>query len=204
MGKDEIVISNRVHVLSLQIGPSNCSDGNVQLVGGENEREGRVEICYNGVWGTVCADNGWDEVDANVVCLQLGFSDQRALSTNDGRFGDGEGPILLENVKCSEGQSTLSQCVNSMFTGALHRCEHTAGVICMDEFIIPRMVYVTTTNMSRDSTYKSHDTTSTVSDSSVITIVGTVGALFFIVTVIAIIAMVLIAMLRLRKTKANR
>ena len=158
----------------------------------------------------MCADNGWDEGDANVVCQQLSFSDQRALPTIDSRFGDGEGPILLENVNCSEGQSTLSQCVNSMFTGALHHCKHTAGVICMGEFMtstrteqIPRTVYVTTTNMSHDSTYKSHDTTSIASDSSVIAIVGTVGALF-IMTVIAVIAMVLIAMLRLRKTKANR
>ena len=41
-------------------------------MGGENELEGRVEICYNGVWGTVC-NNGWDEVDATVVCKQFGF-----------------------------------------------------------------------------------------------------------------------------------
>ena len=41
-------------------------------MGGENELEGRVEICYNGVWGTVC-DNGWDEGDVTVVCNQLGF-----------------------------------------------------------------------------------------------------------------------------------
>ena len=41
-------------------------------MGEENELEGRVEICYNRIWGMVCS-NGWDEVDATVVCKQLGF-----------------------------------------------------------------------------------------------------------------------------------
>ena len=54
-------------------GTSSCNDGDVQLVGGNTRREGRVEICYNGVWGAVCAD-GWNEVNANIVCVQLGYS----------------------------------------------------------------------------------------------------------------------------------
>ena len=48
-----------------------CNDGEVRLVGGVSEREGRVEMCYNGVWGAVCANNGWDEGAANIVCSQL-------------------------------------------------------------------------------------------------------------------------------------
>ena len=50
-----------------------CSESEVQLVDGRTEKDGRVEICLNGIWGSVCDDN-WDERDATVVCRQLGFN----------------------------------------------------------------------------------------------------------------------------------
>ena len=58
-----------------------CQSGDVRLKAGTSSNEGRVEVCYNCVWGTVC-DSGWDDKDAQVVCRQLGFSGQGEPNTS--------------------------------------------------------------------------------------------------------------------------
>ena len=62
------------HVLLSTVGAPCSSPGNIRLVGGVDQFQGRVEVCTNAsVYSTVCSE-GWDNLDAQVVCSQLGFN----------------------------------------------------------------------------------------------------------------------------------
>ena len=58
-----------------------CETGDIRLVQGSTQYNGQVEVCVNRGWGTICA-TGWDNVDAAVVCQQLGFSDRSELKAS--------------------------------------------------------------------------------------------------------------------------
>ena len=52
--------------------PANCTTGGVRLVGGETELEGRVEVCVNNAWGTVC-DSTFSMDESAIICNQTGL-----------------------------------------------------------------------------------------------------------------------------------
>ena len=102
----------------------------VRLIGGGNKtHQGRVEVLFNGTWGTVC-NNGWNLMDANVVCRELGF--QGAMNAvNSAAFGRGQGKIWLDNVQCAGDESSLVYCNHSGWGKS--DCSHSedAGVVCI-------------------------------------------------------------------------
>ena len=62
----------------------NSDEDEIRLVGGGDMYEGRVEVCIQDVWGTVC-DDYWGKEEADVVCSQLGLSNTSKLTVVDER-----------------------------------------------------------------------------------------------------------------------
>ena len=54
--------------------PGNCEEGAIRLADGIIDQEGRVEVCHDGVWSSIC-DSGWDRTDAYIICQQLGYAE---------------------------------------------------------------------------------------------------------------------------------
>ena len=79
----------------------------IRLRGGQNYKEGRLELYINGQWGTVC-DDSWDIRDTQVACRQLGFMG----SKRHWSFGGGAGRIWLDNVNCNGAETNLLCCAH--------------------------------------------------------------------------------------------
>ncbi|XP_068521740.1 scavenger receptor cysteine-rich type 1 protein M130-like [Anas acuta] len=111
-------------------------DRRVRLVDGAGRCAGRVEIYYQGRWGTIC-DDAWDLADAAVVCRQLGCGGALEAA-GSARFGEGSGQIWLDGVNCSGAEAALWDCPAEAW--GQHDCGHKedVGVIC-SEFMALRL-----------------------------------------------------------------
>ena len=100
-----------------------------RLVDGSYSNNGRIEVLYNGIWGTVCGDF-WSTEDAKVACRQLGLPYSEAQALGEGLFGQGVGQIWLDDVQCFGNESKLEECRHAGW--GVHDCSHRddAGVFC--------------------------------------------------------------------------
>ena len=109
---------------------------------GLNEREGRVEVCLEGQWGSIC-DNNWTTSDAAVICRQIGqyrsstllyrrqsdtliysLIHAGAVALTGAYFGQGTVSVLFDSLTCNGNETDLLQCG---ITGG-SSCTHSADV----------------------------------------------------------------------------
>ena len=106
-----------------------CIDGGIRLQGGTID-SGRVEVCFNNTWGTVC-DDGWDAADAQVACRQLGYlPTAKAQILTGPDVPDGTGLIWLDQVNCVGIEISLFDCNHNDFGDQDCTHDNDAGVTC--------------------------------------------------------------------------
>ncbi|XP_016973149.1 uncharacterized protein LOC108040261 isoform X2 [Drosophila rhopaloa] len=94
-----------------------------RLEGGRGSNEGRLEVKYHGVWGSVC-DDDFNQKSAQVACNSMGFYGPAKIEKNI--FGIGNGPIWLDQVMCFGNETSLENC--NHWNWGEHNCNHTEDV----------------------------------------------------------------------------
>ncbi|KAK3690830.1 hypothetical protein RRG08_021530 [Elysia crispata] len=120
----------------------NCDNFKIELVNGATPWEGRVQVTVAGLSGSVC-DDQWDNHDAEVVCRTLGMI-YGGVAKRGAAFGQGSGPVWMDNVQCMGDEESLVKCPNSGL--GMHDCDHSkdAGVQCFTSLQTTEAVQLST------------------------------------------------------------
>ena len=114
-----------------------CSkEASMRLVNGPTVHCGRVEVCHDGVWGTVC-DDRFGRYDADVVCRTIGRYEEHKSIHPRAYFGEGEDPIWLDNANCAASFRHITQCTPLRW--GIHNCKHDEDVgVCCKRLAAPK------------------------------------------------------------------
>ncbi|MGH0132861.1 UNVERIFIED_CONTAM: hypothetical protein FKN15_050909, partial [Acipenser sinensis] len=108
-----------------------CSEfKDLRLVSAEFDCAGRLEIFYNGTWGSVCS-NKMSSTTVNMICQQLGCGGNGTLQYTN-QFGAGSGPKWLDEVDCHGFESVLWQCPSLPWGQNTCQDSEVAGIECLE------------------------------------------------------------------------
>ncbi|KAL9984307.1 hypothetical protein ACROYT_G006583 [Oculina patagonica] len=109
------------------------SETHVRLTGHNATFAGRVEVFSHKVWGrvlhSVSSSIKWGQLEASVVCRQLGFPGA-ITALRYSSFGEGSGPVLMSKVQCTGSEKTLQQCQYDNWVNSELLHDNEVGVIC--------------------------------------------------------------------------
>ena len=116
----------------------------IRLHNGTVPSEGRVELYINGRWGSICANEAWDYDRASFFCRLLDY-DSAASVLRDTIFGEGSGPVMVDQLECRDYKmSSFDHCTKVFFPkdckkpGASVRClkkPYDGKYLCLHVFM---------------------------------------------------------------------
>jgi deleted-in-malignant-brain-tumors protein 1 len=110
----------------------NCNEGDVRLVNGTVEREGRLEVCASGIWGGICSGSSYFKRSAAyVACRQLGYTNTDGAtiySNSENTFGISNRPVVYTSVDCFGNERSIDKCVKTVGSSTCN----TVGIRCLE------------------------------------------------------------------------
>lgn len=94
--------------------------------------QGRVEVLYNDIWGTVC-DIGFNYNSGNVLCRSLGYGTCRTITAR-AHYGRGIGKVWMSEVRCNGTEHWLHEC-KRLDWGNAPRCSAHAGDVGVECYV---------------------------------------------------------------------
>ena len=108
----------------------------MRLIGGETEYEATLLLCINNAWGTLCRTNGWNDVEAQVACNNLGYKSQGA-TYYIANLGNLLYPIFTRDFSCTLTENSLYNCSHISSSDDTHCGTHyyDVGLKCEGKYL---------------------------------------------------------------------